>query len=97
MADPKTDKKSPPPANVIAPPAKVFKWGEETSVSGKLMEPVIVSEQRYGRRTRIALDTCTLLLPARYGDAYARVPVGVKVTVSRAGAGRETTYTLAWD
>ena len=61
------------------------------------MEPITRSEQKYGPRARVVLDTCTVLLPARYADHFAKIPVGAKLTLTRSGSGRDMTYEAAWD
>lgn len=92
----KSAPKSAPVGTVIAPPKKVFRWQDSDTISGKLTAPIIQSKEKYGERCRIALDSATVLLPARYSVPYANVPVGSQVTIAKAGAGRDTEYTLTF-
>ena len=94
---PKNDKpKSTSNATVIKPPAKVYRWGEGNTVAGKLVAPIVCVDEKYGKRTRIALDSATVLLPSRYSTPYAGVPVNAMVSITKSGTGRDTEYELAY-
>lgn len=81
---------------VIKPPAKVYRWGDGNSITGKLTAPIECVEEKYGKRTRIPLDTATVLIPSRYSTPYKGVPVGSVVTLTKSGTGRDTEYELAY-
>lgn len=97
MADEKTTKNAPAKSNetVILPPKKVFRWADSDRVTGKLTAPIVCVEEKFGKRTRIALDSATVLIPSRYATPYAVVPVGATVTIVKSGAGRDTEYVLS--
>lgn len=80
---------------VIRPPAKVYRWSDGNTVSGKLVAAIECVEEKYGKRTRIALENATVLLPARYATPYKAVPVGAVVTIEKSGQGRDTEYVLS--
>ena len=99
MANEKNEKSTAKaPSNRLGPPPKVFRFDDTNSVTGKLLEPIMRhSEKSGGPRARVILDSCTLLLPSKYAEHFSKIPPGVKVTITRIGTGRQTTYEAAWD
>ena len=102
MADDKKTAAAKPASNatVIRPPGKVFRWTDKNTVSGKLTAPIVCVEEKFGKRTRIALETAdggaTVLLPSRYATPYKDVPVNSMVTIEKSGQGRDTEYLLSY-
>jgi len=87
---------SKPQPTIIAPPPPEFRWPANGKVSGKLMSAIGTRDMRGATRCIVELDGATVDVPAKYAGAWSTVPAGASVTLSKAGKGRSTLYTLEY-